>query len=92
MSVEQLQTVVAIAEEGALVRAARRLHISQPPITRRLAALEDELGVLLFERLPRGMRPTAAGDELVRRARVILAALDEARTAVREPSMDPSGT
>ncbi|MCA9571015.1 MAG: LysR family transcriptional regulator [Myxococcales bacterium] len=83
MSVEQLQTVVAIAEEGALVRAARRLHISQPPLTRRLAALEDELGVVLFERLPRGMRPTPAGRVLVERARTILAALDEAREAVR---------
>lgn len=83
MSVEQLETIVAIAEEGALIRAARRLHISQPPITRRLASLEDELGVVLFERLPRGMRPTPAGQELVRRARVILTALDDARHAVR---------
>ncbi len=89
MSVEQLETVVAIAEEGALVRAARRLHISQPPMTRRLAALEDELGVRLFERLPRGMRPTAAGLELVARARVILAALDDARTAVRSATPAP---
>lgn len=83
MSVEQLQTVVAIAEEGALVRAARRLHISQPPLTRRLAALEEELGVQLFERRPRGMQPTRAGRELIERARVILASLEEAALAVR---------
>lgn len=82
MSVEQLETVVAIAEEGALVRAARRLHISQPPLTRRLAALEDELGVALFERLPRGMRPTAAGAEVVERARQILAAIEGVKRAV----------
>ncbi|MEZ4237792.1 MAG: LysR family transcriptional regulator [Myxococcota bacterium] len=93
MSVEQLQTVVGIAEEGALGRAARRLRFSEPPMTRRLAALEDELGVRLFERLPRGMRPTPAGEALLGYARRILAAIDEARIAVapapgsaREPS------
>lgn len=92
MSVEQLQTVVAIAEEGALVRAALRLHISQPPMTRRLAALEDELGVTLFERLPRGMRPTPAGRELVRRARLILASVDDARRAVRDSAAAPQAS
>lgn len=88
MSVEQLETVVAIAEEGALVRAARRLHVSQPPVTRRLAALEDELGVTLFERLPRGMRLTPEGAVFVDHARSILLALDAARQAV---APDPPG-
>ncbi len=62
-------------------------HAPQP-LARRLMRLEDELGVVLFERLPRGTRPTPAGHELVRRARMILAALDEACHAVRnrEPS------
>ncbi len=82
MSVEQLQTVVAIADEGALTRAARRLCISQPPLTRRLAALEDEIGVALFERLPRGMRPTAAGERFVGHARAILDAMAAARASV----------
>lgn len=79
MSLEQLQTVVAIADEGALVRAARRLHISQPPLTRRLQALEDELGTQLFERLPRGMRPTPTGERVIAQARGILAAVDALR-------------
>lgn len=79
MSVEQLETVVAIADEGSITRACARLFVSQPPVTRRLAALEDELGVALFERLPRGMRTTAAGERFVARARAILAALDQAR-------------
>jgi len=82
MSVEQLETVVAIAEEGAVVRAARRLHLTQPPVTRRLAALEDELGVRLFERQARGMALTPAGATFLPRARAILAAMDEARSAV----------
>lgn len=77
MSLDQLQTVVAIAEEGALVRAARRLHISQPPLTRKLRALEDELGVRLFVREARGMRPTPVGRAVIDKARQILAAIDD---------------
>lgn len=80
MSLEQLQTVVAIADEGALVRAARRLRISQPPLTRRLQALEDELGAELFVRLPRGMRPTPAGERVIAQARGILAAVERLRS------------
>lgn len=83
MSVEQLNSFVVVAEEGALVRAARRLHVSQPPLTRRIQALEDELGATLFERLPRGVRLTPAGEALLPRARAVLAALDLARDAVR---------
>jgi len=83
MSLEQLRTVVAIAEEGALTAAVRRLHISQPPLTRRLQALEDELSVPLFERQPRGMAPTAAGLALVVEARQILRQVDEAEARAR---------
>lgn len=83
MSVEQLETVVAIAEEGSLTGASRRLHVSQPPVSRRLAALEDELGVLLFERLARGMRPTVAGARFVDDARSILDAMALARASAR---------
>ncbi len=83
MSMDQLQTVVAIADTGALTRAARSLHITQPPLTRRLAALEDELGVKLFERMGRGMRPTAAGERFVARARAILAACEAAASEAR---------
>ncbi len=83
MSLEQLETVVAIAEEGALMRAAQRLHISQPPLTRRLRALEDELGAALFVRGARGMTPTPAGERFIERARAILASVDDARHAVQ---------
>lgn len=83
MSLDQLQAVVTIAEEGTLVRAARRLHISQPPLTRKVRALEDELGVALFDRVPGGMRPTPAGERLLDRARGILAEVERAAVEAR---------
>lgn len=85
MSLEELESFVAVAQEGAIVRAARRLHISQPPLTRRIHQLEDELGTTLFERLPRGVRLTEAGERLLPHALEILAAVESARGAVKEP-------
>lgn len=85
MSLDQLAAVVTIAEEGTVVRAARRLHISQPPLTRKLAALEDELGVRLFARNARGMTLTPAGAAFVAEAVGILAAVDRAAAIGRKP-------
>lgn len=86
MSLDQLRSFVVVAEEGAVVRAARRLHISQPPLTRKIHRLEDELGAPLFERLPRGVRLTPAGEALLPHALRILDAVDAAAAAVRAPA------
>lgn len=85
MSFEELRSFVVVAEEGAILRAARRLHISQPPLTRRIHQLEDELGTPLFHRVARGVQLTPAGEALLPRARAILAAVNDAIGAIRTP-------
>jgi DNA-binding transcriptional LysR family regulator len=72
MELYQLKTFVAVAEEGHLTRAAERLHTSQPAVSAHVKTLEDELGMALFERTPRGMRLTHAGTVLKTRAEEVL--------------------
>ncbi len=89
MSLEQIHTVLAVAETGSLRRAAERLHISQPPLTRRLASLEDELGTALFHRTSKGMRLSAAGTRFVAQAHRILNAIEDARKACADQDRAP---
>ena len=72
MDLKALHYFVTIADEGAITTAAKKLHISQPPLSRQLHLLEEELGQLLFERGPRQLRLTAAGRLLYKRACHIL--------------------
>jgi len=65
MELYQLRGFVAVAELEHLTRAAERLHLSQPALSAQIKALEDELGVQLFERNPAGMTLTAAGKQLL---------------------------
>ena len=83
MSLTYLQSFVAVAEEGHVGRAARRLHLTQPPLSRHILALEDELGTRLFERTPRGMRLLPVGETFLQHARRILAEVDAAVLSVR---------
>ena len=72
MSLQQLQYFVAVAEEQHVTRAAERLRVSQPPLSRQIQALEDELGQPLFERRGRGIVLTAFGRYFAARATAIL--------------------
>lgn len=78
MSLQQLQYFVAVAEEQHVTRAAERLHISQPPLSRQIQALEDELGQPLFERRGRGIVLTDFGRFFAGRAAAILAEVERA--------------
>lgn len=84
MSLSQIEYFVAVAEEGHVGRAARRLHISQPPLTRQIRSLEHEVGAALFERTPRGMRLLPAGERFLEHAKRVLSAVEDARRAVAE--------
>ncbi|MGZ4278384.1 MAG: LysR family transcriptional regulator [Solirubrobacteraceae bacterium] len=72
----ELRSLVAAADSGTLGRAALRLHISQPALTKRLQALEATVGTTLFERSRRGVTLTPAGRRLYEHARPLLAAAD----------------
>lgn len=78
LKTRQLMLLTAICDEGNIHRAAEALNMSQPAASKLLKDLEDMLGVALFERLPRGMRPNWYGETLVRHARIALSSLREA--------------
>lgn len=71
-SLRQLQHLVALAEEQSFARAAQRVHLSQPALSRSIQALERDLGILLLDRAARRMTLTAAGKQVLERARRVL--------------------
>src|SRR3977135_3542134 len=83
MDLRTMDCFLAVVEEGTITRAAIRLHMSQPPLTVRLKALEAELGVELLSRHGRGVEPTAAGRVFAERARRLLADASSTADAVR---------
>lgn len=77
LQIRHLRLIGAIAETGQLVLAAERLSMTQPAASRMLAEIERDIGMALFDRHPKGMTPTAAGEALARAAFGLLNSLDE---------------
>jgi DNA-binding transcriptional LysR family regulator len=82
LKTRQLLLLVAIGDEGNIHRAAEILNMSQPAASKLLKDLEDVLGISLFERLPRGMRPTWYGETMIRYARIALSSLQQAGSEI----------
>ncbi|WP_437373596.1 LysR family transcriptional regulator [Inquilinus limosus] len=91
IELRHLRYFVAVAEEGHVTRAAERLGMQQPPLSQQIKALEQELGVTLLRRLPRGVQPTESGLVLLAEARAILAQLDRALETVRRTGRGEQG-
>ena len=83
LKMRQLLLLVALDEHGNIHRAAEVLNMTQPAASKLLKDLEDMLGVELFERLPRGMRPTRYGSTMIRHARMALASLTLAHDEIQ---------
>lgn len=86
MELHQLQCFIAVFEEGGFSRATTRLHITQPALSYQIKRLEEELGVSLFHRGPRGISLTEAGRVLLQNAKEVVESVKKARRAVETGS------
>ena len=91
MDIASLRAFVTVADSGSFSTAAERLHLTQPAISKRVAVLEAELDIRLFDRLGRAVRLTEAGNVLLPRALCILAEMDDSRRALRNLSGSVTG-
>ena len=91
MELRELTAFVAVAEEGGMSAASRRLHISQPALSQTVGSLERQLGVKLLERSSTGVTPTEAGKALFAEARAILARHDQAVRRMAEFTTEGGG-
>ncbi|WP_232664865.1 LysR family transcriptional regulator [Pseudonocardia sp. TRM90224] len=92
LSLAQLRGFVAVAEEQHFGRAAARLNLTQPPLSRQVQAVESALGVSLFDRTGRGVRLTSAGEVFLAHCRRVLALLEAAPVATRRAAEGRTGT
>ncbi|MFC5403374.1 LysR family transcriptional regulator [Cohnella soli] len=84
MDMRQLRYFLAIANEGQITRAAKQLNMEQPPLSRQLKLMEQELGVVLFDRMGKQLRLTQAGESLRQRALALMNQFDETITYVQK--------
>lgn len=91
MEFKSIKFFIAVAECGNITRAADQLGIVQPALTRHINQLEEEFGVRLFSRLPRGVQLTAAGREFLEHCRRIVDEIDRARHEITAQGSQPRG-
>lgn len=91
MELRHLRYFVAVAEEQNITRAAARLHVSQPPLSRQIRDLEAELGVALFERTQRAVRLTPAGWAFLEECYAVLRRVEEAVRTARDTAQGGRG-
>lgn len=91
MKLEQLRYFLTVMEAGSVTRAAATLHVAQPAVGRQIALLEDELGVRLFDRSPKGVTPTDGGRRLAAHAENILRQVEMARVDLTRLGRSPEG-
>src|ERR1700747_647167 len=92
MELRQLRYFVAVGEEQHYGRAAQRLRVAQPALSRQIQNLEEEIGFELFDRLPRGVKINAAGEFLLKEARRILQEVNDANANAKRIASGQSGT
>jgi LysR family transcriptional regulator, nitrogen assimilation regulatory protein len=92
VDIRQIQYFTTVVREGSFSRAARKLYVGQPALSKQVQALERELGVELLVRLPEGVRPTFAGARLDEMAQTLLSYVDDIKSAVREAAASLVGT
>lgn len=90
-ALDTLRIFVATLRKGSLSAAGRSLSLSPATISRRISALEDELGVQLVDRTSRNLKVTEAGQAFLERAEVVLEAMAEAEEAARSSKLRPEG-
>lgn len=88
MDLRQLRYFAAVAREGSFTRAAEQLHMAQPPLSRQIQALEEELGVTLLVRKSRPLRLTDAGRIFYEQALQILSRVEQMKTATRRVGLN----
>lgn len=91
MDLQQVRAFLAVADELHFGRAAERLHMAQPPVSRSIQQLERELGARLFERSTRRVTLTSVGEAIVAPAREVIDALERVRTVARAAGVGEIG-
>ncbi len=92
MELRHLRYFVAVGEEQHYGRAARRLRVAQPALSRQIQDLEEEIGFRLFDRLPRGVKISEAGELFLNDARRILVEVNDATARAKRIASGQSGT